>query len=146
MHVLSSTKRAYYVFCFAFYSSWVWTCIHGFCRSLFIQLYSQHSTCVDMLLSAHVAHSFVYNYCIIHIPSQWWNVQHCHQFQTELFHMPRIWLLIIMWIQWLLIPVILVTFCLDLDLDLTLDSVLLEGHGLAWLLCASVRNIRFVGS
>ncbi len=98
-------------------------CLGCASRSLFIQLYSHHSTCVyDYQLMLHIILCV-----IIHIPSQWWNVQHWHQFQTELFHMPRIWILIIMWIQWLLIPVMMVTVCLDL----TLECVYSEGCGLA---------------
>ena len=54
------------------------------------------------------------NCCIY--PLQRWNVQHWHPFQTELLHM--IQLLLLMWIQWLLIPVILVSFeCSDLRLE-----------------------------
>ncbi len=54
--------------------------------------------------------------------------------------MVLIQLLILMWEQWLLIPVMKVTFCSEL-----LERVYPEGYGLAWFLCANVRKI-FLGS
>ena len=62
-------------------------------------------------------------------------VHHCHSFQTDLLHMVLIWLLILMWVQLLLTPVMMVTVCPDLRLE----SVYSEGDGIACHLCASVR-------
>ena len=97
---------------------------------------SPKSSCC--MLSACVAQSFVQNYSPSYIdysPLQWRYVHYCHPFQTDLLHMVLIWLLILMWVQLLLIPVTMVTVCLDLRLE----SVYSEGDGIACLLCASVR-------
>ncbi len=52
-----------------------------------------------------------------------------------------IWMLILMWIHWLLIPVMMVSVCLDLRLD----CVYSEGDGLAcFLLGALVRKIGYI--
>ncbi len=94
--------------------------------------------CYQLMLHSLLCTIIPYNY-----PSllQQYYVQNCHSFQTELLRMLLIWMLILMWIHWLLIPVILVSVCLDLRLE----CVYSEGDGLACFhLCALVRKIGYI--
>ncbi len=60
------------------------------------------------------------------------NVQYCHSMKTVLLDIVLIRLLHLMWEQWLLIAVILVSFCSGMRFR----SVDPEGHGLALILWA----------